>query len=224
MSEHGWVRVWDPFVRVFHWTLAVAFAVSYLTGDEVLGLHVWSGYLISVLIVSRAIWGVVGPQRARFSDFVYGPAAVFGYLRDLVLFRAPRHLGHSPAGGAMVVALMLSLAATCVTGASLYAVRYDAGPFASFLGSPTAAAVTAPTAAASDSEHSEKSAPAPTGTRRPKPGGTLKSVHELLANFTLALVIAHLAGVALASLVHRENLPRSMVTGLKRPEREPPPH
>jgi cytochrome b len=37
-------------------------------------------------------------------------------MRDVALFRAPRYLGHNPAGGAMVVALMIMLAGTTITG------------------------------------------------------------------------------------------------------------
>ena len=52
-ESEGWIYVWDPFVRVFHWALVATFAVAYLTGDEVLGIHVWTGYAIGVLIVTR---------------------------------------------------------------------------------------------------------------------------------------------------------------------------
>lgn len=110
------VRVWDPLVRLFHWSLVVAFTVAWLTGDELRLLHQLTGYGICGLVGVRLIWGFVGSPYARFSDFVYRPQTVIGHLKDAVRMRAKRYIGHNPAGGAMVVALLTVLAATCATG------------------------------------------------------------------------------------------------------------
>ena len=178
------IYVWDPFVRLFHWTLVVAFTVAYLTEDDLLTVHVWAGYLVGGLIVARVIWGFVGPAHARFADFLCSPADTLRYVRDLVLFRAQRHLGHSPGGGAMVIMLLLFLAATVVTGLVVYGGEQQAGPLAGMFTKDT--------------------------------GEKVEEVHELLANITLALVLAHIAAVVLASFVHGENLVRAMFTGYKR--------
>jgi cytochrome b len=110
------VKVWDPLVRIFHWSLAFLFAAAFVTGDESERLHVLIGYAILGLVALRLVWGMIGPRHARFSSFVRGPRAVLAYLREMAKLRAPRHLGHNPAGGAMVVALLALLAATGVTG------------------------------------------------------------------------------------------------------------
>jgi cytochrome b len=110
------VKVWDPFVRAFHWSLAALFLLAYATGDEVEQVHIVAGYTIAGLLALRILWGLVGPRHARFSDFVRSPRAVLAYLRNMVLLRAPRYLGHNPAGGAMVVALIVMLIGTCTTG------------------------------------------------------------------------------------------------------------
>jgi cytochrome b len=124
------VYVWDPFVRVFHWTLVVAFTIAYLTEDDLLTVHVWAGYVVGALVVARVVWGFIGSPHARFSDFVYAPATAFRYVRDLLLFRGERHLGHSPGGGTMVIVLLGFLAATVVTGLVVYGGDQQAGPLA----------------------------------------------------------------------------------------------
>ncbi len=93
-------------VRVFHWSLVTLFVVAYATADEIEKVHIAAGYAIAGLVALRIVWGFVGPRHARFSSFVQSPRKTLAYLRDLALFRAPRHLGHNPAGGAMIVALL----------------------------------------------------------------------------------------------------------------------
>ena len=43
----------------------------------------------------------------------------------------------------------------------------------------------------------------------------VEDVHEAFGNAALALVVVHVAAVIVSSLLHRENLPRAMLTGYK---------
>ena len=124
------VRVWDPFVRLFHWGLASAVLTAFVTEDELLGLHTWAGYTVLALIGGRLVWGLIGPRHARWSDFVRGPRAILAYLGDVRHGRAARHLGHNPAGAAMVVALLAGVTATAVTGMAVLGAGEFAGPLA----------------------------------------------------------------------------------------------
>ena len=110
------VKVWDPLVRVFHWSLLTLFVIAFVTGDEREQVHIAAGYAIAGLLALRIVWGFAGPRNARFSDFVRSPREAIGYLRDAMLRRARRTIGHNPAGGLMIIALIVMLAGTCVTG------------------------------------------------------------------------------------------------------------
>ncbi|MEP4537052.1 MAG: cytochrome b/b6 domain-containing protein, partial [Nitratireductor sp.] len=192
-------RVWDPLVRTGHWVLVAGFATAYLSEGEPEWLHVWAGYAIAITVALRILWGCVGPRRARFSDFVTGPVRVLGYLRDLATGRAPRHLGHSPAGGAMTLALLAALALTAVSGMATLAVEEGRGPLAG---------IVAHQRTVEDGSGAAR--------ERDEAGAVWEDVHEFAANLTLVLIVLHVAGVALASYAHRENLVRAMVTGAKR--------
>ena len=110
------IRVWDPLVRLFHWSLVGLFFFAFVTGDEWKSAHVTAGYIVAGLIGFRILWGLVGPRHARFASFVRGPSAVAGYLGDAVKMKARRHVGHNPAGGAMVLALIAAIAVIATTG------------------------------------------------------------------------------------------------------------
>jgi cytochrome b len=110
------VKVWDPLVRLFHWGLVTAFVVAWATGDEIKGVHILAGYCVIGLVAFRIVWGFVGAKHARFAGFVRGPRAVTGYLCDTAGLRAKRYLGHNPAGGAMIVALLAMLSVIAATG------------------------------------------------------------------------------------------------------------
>lgn len=198
------VRVWDPLIRIGHWVLVAAFATAYLTEGEPQWLHTSAGYAIAVTVAIRIVWGFIGPRRARFSDFVTGPGRVLAYLRDLASGRAPRHLGHSPAGGAMTVALLLALGITALSGMATLAVEEGQGPLAGIV-----AAQSLPTWMMEEDEHEEHGETDETGE-------AFEEIHEIAANATLLLILLHIAGVLWASRVHGENLIRAMINGRKR--------
>jgi cytochrome b len=110
------VKVWDPFVRVFHWALVVAFAIAWYSGGIWDNPHLVAGYIVLALVVARIGWGFFGSRYARFSDFIFRPGVMLRYSADMLRMRAPRYLGHNPVGGAMVIALLATLLVLCITG------------------------------------------------------------------------------------------------------------
>jgi cytochrome b len=186
--EQNAVRVWDPFIRIFHWSLVLSFTVAYLSGEELETLHNNAGYAVLGLVLLRLVWGFVGTRHARFRDFIYPPGVIKGFLRDTFRQRARRYLGHNPAGGAMIIVMLVSLVLTTVTGIAYYGIEDAAGPLAMLAGS---------------AEWSKE---------------LLEEVHEFFANLMVLLVVIHIIGVVVEGRLHQENLVKSMLNGRKRPE------
>ncbi len=110
------VRVWDRFVRLFHWTLVLCFFGAYLSTDDIDGLHALCGYAALALVLARVVWGFIGSGHARFASFVPGPRKLAAYLVALLQRREPRHLGHNPAGAVMILFLLCAVAGVGITG------------------------------------------------------------------------------------------------------------
>lgn len=110
------VKVWDPFVRVFHWSLVTCFLGAYLLGDESASWHRNLGYAALALVTARILWGFVGSRYARFSSFVPSPRKLVNYVKDVLARREARSLGHNPLGGAMILALLLAVVTIGTTG------------------------------------------------------------------------------------------------------------
>lgn len=190
VSQNKWVRVWDPLVRIGHWLLLAAIATALITRGEPETLHQAAGYFVAGYVVFRLFWGIAGPKHARFENFLASPFAAFRYLADLVSGKGTRHIGHSPPGGLMVIALLIAMSLTAGTGMAMES-------------------RTPMPAALQNALHIEDRG-------RDDDDSPWEEVHEASANLILALVILHIGGVALASIGHRENLVRAMVDGKKR--------
>ena len=236
-NEGQTIRVWDLVVRTGHWSLVIGFFVAYIAEDDFMTIHVWAGYVVAVVVLIRLVWGFIGSKHARFSDFLYSPGAVLGYLRGLITNSVKHYMGHNPAAGAMVLALLIGLIGTVSSGMVLYAIEENKGPLAGLVTADTAPAIAFPQVIAGayvddddddDDEHENEE------HRREQDGKGeegrghgehdedefWEEVHEIFANLTLLLVVFHIAGVLLSSFVHHENLAKSMVTGYKPGKRE----
>ena len=108
------IRLWDLPIRIFHWSLASAVLVAFITakvGGEWMELHGKAGLAIIGLLVFRLIWGLVGSTHARFRSFAPSPARIRAYLKGQW-----QGVGHNPLGALAVFALLGLLAAQAVTG------------------------------------------------------------------------------------------------------------
>lgn len=120
------VRVWDLPTRIFHWSLASAFLVAFVTSEseKLRDIHVIAGYSLAGLIGFRILWGFVGGAHSRFADFLPTPGKVVDYLKSLLRGRPQHYVGHNPAGA---VAIFLLLAFGLVAAASGYAAYNEIG-------------------------------------------------------------------------------------------------
>lgn len=181
------IKVWDPFLRLFHWLLLLCCVGLYLSAyGGYREWHTWFGYSVVMLLSFRLLWGGVGSRHARFSDFLYHPRVVFGFLRSVLMGRPDRYLGHDPVGGLMVVSLLLTLLGMVISGLVVLATIEFQGPLLTLL-------ITL----------SDQSA------------YVWLDFHSGVAVLLLWLIGLHVAGVLVIGRLTRQRLVRAMLTGFK---------
>ena len=114
-SRRG-IKVWDLLVRIGHWTLVISIAAAWLTRHGAGKWHEWLGYAVLGVVALRVVWGLVGSPYARFTQFVRSPANALHYTKQILGGHEPRHLGHNPLGGWMIVALIITITGVCISG------------------------------------------------------------------------------------------------------------
>ena len=181
------VKVWDRFLRFFHWTLVACFATAFISGEtNASTLHVLVGYLLCVLLAARVYWGFKGSEYARFRAFIFPAGEAVAYLRSMLKGNPKHYYGHNPAGALMVFTMFGLLVAIFATGLlSLGTIDFE-GPL-SFLANRV-----------SD-----------------EASYVFRNLHHILPPVALGLVVLHLLGVLVGSIQHKENLVRAMLTGKK---------
>lgn len=109
-------KVWDPLVRIFHWTLAICVLANFFLLEAGEVPHRYTGYLACGLVLLRIIWGFIGTRYARFSDFFPTPAKIRRHLAEVRAGQPDPHPGHNPLGAVMMLALLALVLSMGVTG------------------------------------------------------------------------------------------------------------
>ena len=109
------ILVWDRLIRCFHWFVAASFLINYFIIEDG-NIHEWLGYGVAFALMARFIWGFVGSQHARFSDFFPTPKRVVHYIKGMIKGEAQHTIGHNPLGSIMVLLMMIGLTGITLTG------------------------------------------------------------------------------------------------------------
>jgi cytochrome b len=118
------MRIWDASTRLFHWSLVVLVATSTISisladGPNALvwmRVHVASGETLMAMLIFRLVWGVIGSDTSRFVTFLKSPLLGLRHLAHIARREPDLAVGHNPAGGWMVVAMLGLLALQVATG------------------------------------------------------------------------------------------------------------
>lgn len=112
------VQYWDPWIRLFHWSLVFIVLYNHFWNDSGDDWHEWLGYFACVLVGWRIIWGFFGSIPARFSDLKKQWPPRREFFKHLVRFfrgRERRYINHPPIaqiGFASMIFCILALAFT----------------------------------------------------------------------------------------------------------------
>ncbi len=226
-------KLWDIGVRVFHWSLVALVFIAFLSSEEGTSVHIKAGYAIVGLVIFRIIWGFVGTKYARFTDFVKGPRKVIAYLKGLLTGKPPYYFGHNPAGGLMIVAILVTLLCVAFTG-----IKTEEGERAEHaaIDIENSSGFSIVSTAYADDDyfkrgHDDDDDESYAGKEKYKvPAGGMTSAerdrahathemweeaHEIFAGLLLVLIAIHVVAVFMTWFVYKENLIKSMITGRK---------
>ncbi len=136
------MRVWDAPTRLLHWAIVLLVVASIVSATQGwTQLHFLAGYAVLTLLLFRLPWGFVGSETSRFGQYLRTPLS--GMRRTTANGRRDTddELGHTAAGGWMVLVLLAALAFGAVTGLFCGAGAVSAGPLAHLADQATASQV-----------------------------------------------------------------------------------
>ena len=185
--------VWTLPTRIFHWMLILFVALAFLTSEEerLLDYHAAFGYGVSVLLLFRFVWGVIGPRYSRFCDWPLSKKELVGFIRSLP-YPKQYYTAHNPAASLVMAGILLTALLLVLSGMLTYGIQEGKGLFAWL------------------------------NTHLFKTMEYFEEVHAFFFIALVLLVVAHLGGVTMDYLQHRESgTLRSIFIGYKQLADEP---
>jgi Ni/Fe-hydrogenase 1 B-type cytochrome subunit len=140
-SESSGMKVYDPLLRTLHWgivgSVVALIATSQLAElfedgpveDALWQWHILAGYVLVSVLAARVLWGLVGPEAARWRD-LWHPGDWRGMLR---LAWPAKRVGHDAAASLGYLLVYGLLAMMAATGLGLAGVEFGAGPLGATL-------------------------------------------------------------------------------------------
>lgn len=127
------IKVWDGFIRSFHWLLVIAMATLYFSAEEaMMELHFVAGFFTIALLATRLIWGFIGSKTAKLSALIHSPIKAFKSFTE-----TDEKPGHGAAGSYMVIAFFGLLIVQLISGLMNSDSILIDGPLAEYVSSDT---------------------------------------------------------------------------------------
>jgi len=121
------IKIWDGFIRSYHWMIVVAFVLNYFFLEPGEQIHQIVGYSAAGLILLRILWGFLGPENARISSFLPTPTGIRQHFQQLKSRQIPEHEGHNPVGGLLILLFWVLFLGQGITGFLLEETDYFFG-------------------------------------------------------------------------------------------------
>ena len=137
-------RVFDPLLRLLHWVIVLSIVSLIATSQladwfehepfekTLWNVHILTGYVLTASVLTRLLWGLVGPANARWRDLWY-PTVWKDSLKNMRLPKVHR-AGHDPLASLAYLFAYGVMALMIVTGLGMAASEFQAGPLAAWLG------------------------------------------------------------------------------------------
>lgn len=117
-------KLWDPLIRIFHWSIAAIVVANYFFNEDGGDWHQWLGYIAVVWLTVRFFWGFVGSGAARWSDFFPTRTNLTAQVTALRRGEPYHRMGHSPLGGLVMILMMLCILSLGITGFMMEEIDY----------------------------------------------------------------------------------------------------